>query len=94
MNRPILKFSRIVSGSHAPKVLPTSERLRNEIKNILLNKNRVRVSDIQIILKDILTSYDVTGFSVYSEIQDMLNEHELEINNGYLNNDSIISISH
>ncbi|MBX7045712.1 MAG: hypothetical protein K1X86_07720 [Ignavibacteria bacterium] len=93
MYKPALKFSRSLSENQLPKVLPTSERLRREIVTILGDKNRVMVSDIQTILGRILSSYDVTGFAVYSELQDMINENILRIDNQYLNNSSLLSFN-
>lgn len=91
MNKPVLKFSESLSNK-ATKILPTSSRLRTGIMDTLKKSdNSIQISNLQSILNDILSSYDVNGFVVYSEVRDMLDEGILEINNAELNNESIIS---
>lgn len=92
MNNPILKFSESLSGNQAPKLLPTSDKLRGEIVEILKKeKGRAKLVNLQSTLPDILKKYDVTGFAVYSELRDMIAGGILEIDNDELNNKSIIS---
>jgi len=94
MNRPILKYTKTLSDNQAPKILPSSNRLRLEIVKILKEENDgVKLHQLQNILKVVLKKYDVTGFAVYSELKDMIAEGILKIDNDELNNESSISIN-
>ncbi len=91
MDKPIFRASNSLSDIQAPKILPTSGRLREEIYGILHKERKsIRVRNLQKILRESLIKYDVTGFAVYSELQDMINEGKLKIDNNELNNDSVI----
>lgn len=91
MDKTIFKLKETYSDLQAPKILPPSEKLREEIFKILRN-NESKLSILQQILKTVLKKYDVTGYAVYSELMDMKGEGTIEIQNGKLNNDSIIRI--
>lgn len=94
MNNPILNFLESLTGNQAPKILPTSDRLRQEIVKILKEENdKVKLPYLQNILKGVLKKYAVSGFVVYSELKDMITEGILKISNDELNNDSIIKSS-
>jgi DNA-binding transcriptional ArsR family regulator len=94
MNNPIYKFSESLTGNQVPKILPTSDRLRQEILKILREKyDKVTITKLQSILKEVLKKYDVTGFAVYSELRDMITGGILKIDNKELNNESIISMN-
>lgn len=90
MNNPILKFLESLTGNQSPKILPTSDRLRQEIL-ITIKDDKKKLGDMQNILKGILYKYDVSGFVVYSELRDMISEGILEIDNDELDNESVIS---
>ena len=90
---PAFNFTKSFSDVEIKKILPTANSLNTEIKKILgENKSGLKINKLQEIIQNILRSYDVTGFAVYSEIRDMIAEGSLEIDNDELNNDSIIRL--
>lgn len=90
MEKPTFIPSGSLSEIEAPKILPTPSTLREEILLVLSRRHSSQLPNLQEVLKKSLTKYDVTGFAVYNELRNMLNQGIIKINNGELNNQSII----
>lgn len=91
--KPVLKSNRSLSESEIPKAIPSTKLIREKILALLYIKKHMTYEDLQKELKEIMEKYEYSGFGVYSEVMDMVNQGLLKVNAEKIDNKSKVELA-